>query len=125
LDDVPILAGRSYRIKANTLQVRGSVALDGILSSIRYTTNGATPATTSPVMPGAQNYHRVATNGSAFTVHIETGYEPAGNETLSILLSAIRSAGAGNVDIFCDASAVLEISIEDVGVAVGNTGTVI
>jgi hypothetical protein len=124
IDNVPLKAGRLYRVEVDTLTVRGSIALDGILSMVRFSTTGAA-TTTSTILAGAQNYCRVPAAASGFTVRIGTRVEPAADATYSFLLTAIRSAGAGNVDIYCDTDAVLELSVEDIGLAVGNTGVVI
>ncbi len=126
LDDVPILNGRSYRISATGLFGTSTVNNDRIVITIRYTTDGATPSTTSAILPGGQAYQFIqivgGSTGEDLSV-LETVHEPGADQTLSLLLCVGRNLGTGTVGLFADTDHKIELKIEDVGVAVGDTGT--
>jgi len=121
LDDIAVAAGRMIRC-AYTIHPRSTVGGDLIVSELRYTTDGATPTTGSPILPGSQSYSRGQVTDMAQSVTIETVYAPAGAETLSLLLCITRALGTGVVRHGADANATTDIIIEDIGVAVGDTG---
>jgi hypothetical protein len=126
LDDIPILTGYCYRVKATGLFGVSSVTNDRIRCDLRYTTNAATPSISSPILPGGQCYQWVQIFGGSTgetAGPCETVYEPAADETLSVLLTVVRSAGTGNVSLFADADHCIQLFIEAIGIAVTDTGT--
>lgn len=124
LDDVPILANRSYRIRVSGIFSNSTVPGDRTVTEVRYTTDGSTPTTSSPVLPGAQAYQIVANANSDTVAAIDIEYEPGGsNQTLSLLVCVARSIGTGSVSLYADSSHVLEIALYHSGDAVGDTGT--
>jgi Chitobiase/beta-hexosaminidase C-terminal domain len=120
IDDVPIEGGRTYLIHTSSLAVDGSVANDVIRSTIRYTTDGSTPTTSSGALTFAQDLQpNVA---SAVFVAPRCSYTPSVDETLSVLLTVSRSVGTGTVGMLANSGLPIEIFIEDMGVDVGDTG---
>ncbi len=123
LDDIPITAGRLYRISTAPLGMDSTVAADTIRAAITYTTDASTPTISSTILPGGlvQTGQASAANGE-YPV-INTTYAPAGDETLSLLLSVARQAGAGSVLLLGDTINIIEVLVEDIGVDPGDTGT--
>lgn len=123
LDDIPIKAGRLYRISTAPLGMDGTVAADTIRAAITYTTDASTPTISSTILPGG-----LVQTGQANASHgeypvISTTYTPASDETLSLLLSVARQAGTGTVVLLGDSINIIEVTVEDIGVDPGDTGT--
>lgn len=124
LDDIALVQGRLYKIWTAPLGMDGTVADDVIRATITHTTDGSTPTISSTILPGglAQESQANATQG--VYPSIQTTYTPAGaSEQLSLLLCVSRSAGSGTVRLLGDATNIIEIVVEDVGVDPGDTGT--
>jgi len=124
LDSIVVYSGRSYRFTVNCMGPKSTVALDTVLTELRYSTSGAA-TTSSTVMPGGQGYFKEPANDSATTFVMAPTYDPPANQTLSVLLTVSRALGTGNISMYADASHMLQISVDDIGVAVANTGVVI
>ncbi|ANZ35262.1 hypothetical protein BBK82_03405 [Lentzea guizhouensis] len=116
---IPVVSGRAYRISA-VVHPRSTIAGDRILTEIRYTTDGSAPSTSSTVL--AQKYSTAFAVSSADSDPFETVYEPATSHNLRLLLTISRGAGTGTVEAYADATASTELVVEDVGLAVTNTG---
>lgn len=126
LDDIPVVTGRSYNIRATGMFARSTVASDRVLIEVRHTTDGSTPSTSSAVLPGGQSYHQANVTGTSAAhtrAQIDFEYEPGSDQTLSLLLTLARDLGTGTVDLFSNSSHALELKIYDSGPAVGDTGT--
>lgn len=119
LDDVPIYLGRSYRISWVTLG-DSSVANDVIQANARYTTDGSTPTTSSTIMKLTTDLQVNAS--TAIPLSDSVIYTPSADQTLSVLLSAQRTAGSGNVGLIAAATYPTQLVIEDVGLDVTDTG---
>lgn len=121
LDDIPILAGRTYIIDTSSLSMDGNTANDILRATIRYTTDGTTPTTSSTILVLAQELQANA----SFSVFCNprASYTPAGNETLSLLLTVARATGAGTVGMVGSATNPIELFVIDMGEDVGDTGT--
>jgi len=122
-EDLSIVGGRLYRI-GYQLHFDGTVADDQGRAELRYTTDGATPTTSSAVLVGSGSEAVIRTTGTRETRNAETYYAPAADETLSLLLAISRQAGSGNITAFADASQfVTEIWVEDMGTDPGSSGS--
>lgn len=122
LDDVPLRAGYYYEIRTNALGVRSTVANDAGRAFIVYTTDGSTPTTASPELPGSRVESTVAAANRSEHVTINAQYPAASVETLSILLCVARTAGTGNVTIVSDATNTIDLSIVSLGEDPGDSG---
>lgn len=122
LDDVPITAGRLYRIFSSGIALDGSVASDIGQVSVTYTTDGSTPTISSTVLPGGIAKAIIPNTTHAEYVVINTTYTPAANETLSLLFSVSRLVGTGTITPLGLAPDVLELCVVDCGVDPGDTG---
>jgi hypothetical protein len=123
-DDLAILAGRCYEIETSPLGMDSSVNNDEVFARFRYTTDGSTPTTSSPVLLGS--YIAVRQTDANVPEHkiIRTTYVPATDETLSLLLCVGRVAGTGNCSITASAgSECTEFTVIDLGTDPGNSGT--
>jgi hypothetical protein len=123
IDDKSVKAGRSYRVSATGVHMQSTVAADAIKVRLRYTTDGTTPTTGSTELPGSGAYDRIHTANSAQTHVIETRYDPASDQTLSVVITITRLAGTGSCTLFGSATDSLSVEIVDEGVAVSDTGT--
>jgi hypothetical protein len=94
-----LVAGQTVSVKASPLFLYSSVAGDFVFAQIRYTTDGTTPSTASPILPGAQAHVRIDVAGVDVSTHIVTTYTPATAVNLTLLLTVSRSAGTGSVAI--------------------------
>jgi hypothetical protein len=117
LDDVPIVAGRLYRVSAQFSVNNQTVR---VIPNLRYTTDGSTPSTSSTLLEEAVfNSTAVSTTGG--TARVVGYYTPGSNQTFSVLLTAQSSGVAVTVfganDEHCD------LVIEDCGVDPGDTGS--
>ena len=122
-DDYPLLAGHRYRIFSSPLALDSSAANDEIQARIRYTTDGSTPTTASPILPGSSVALRQVDPSVPEHRTIVTTYAPAADELISMLLCVRRIAGAGNASIFADGTDIIEISVDHIGEDPGDTGT--
>jgi hypothetical protein len=115
LDDIPILAGRLYRIVG-----KGSVnaVTTRVIANLRYTTDGSTPTTGSTLLE-EHVFNAVAVTSTGGSWRVEGYYVPGSNQTLSVLLSV--SAGSA-VTVFGTNEERCELFIEDCGADPGDTG---
>lgn len=117
IDDIPAFAGRHYEIRCG-LNAASTVATDNMRCEIRYTTDGSTPTTSSPVLYDGQLYC-ISGRWTIFTVYV-----PAVDETLSFLICIVRDTGSGNVRYFADSSrAAINLVMDTMDVSPGNVGT--
>lgn len=121
LDDIPIYAGRTYKIWTSPLRLDTSVANDIARALVRMTTDGATPTTSSTALTSAQAALISATDGD--TVDICIDYSPSVDELLSVLLTVARQAGTGNISITGAATVPINMVVEDIGLDPTDTGT--
>jgi hypothetical protein len=122
IDDVPITGGRLYWIGTGPVGLDVAVAGDTVRISLRYTTNGATPTTASTLLTFAQA--DVADAGASTSLPVGAFYAPPADQTLSVLLTHSRSAGAGGVvGAVAGTDFPIDLYIVDCGVDPGDTGT--
>jgi hypothetical protein len=121
----PVVAGRSYRIWTNAIAMFSTVAADDISMDITYTTNGSTPTTASPLLPGGVVQDRMQSLLNGLFLPITTRYAPVTSHTLNLALCVRRKSGTGAVSLFADVASgyVMTLVVEDIGPAVSSTGT--
>lgn len=119
LDDIAMEADRSYRITVSGIRFDQSVATDHFKWNLRYSTSG--DATTSSTV----------LNRTELTGDTDTGppiiawRRPTSAETVSILLTLLRTLGTGTATTTADDENDIQMVVEDCGVAVADTGTVL
>lgn len=121
LDSISVISGHSYRFTCTGLGLKSTVALDSVLAELRFSTSG-TATTSSTVMPGGQVYSRPPVGDAASTYSMAPTYDAPSNQTLSVLLTVSRALGTGECSIYADASHLMQIAVDDLGLAVSNTG---
>lgn len=121
LDDVPVLAGYTYRVYTSNLRLTGGTN-DGVEVTLRYSTDGSTPTTASTAMATAGVQ---ITNTAVYEdAMLSVSYTPSTDQVLSVLLCVARVSGsAGNAAIGGATTFPIELFIENGGLDVGNTGT--
>lgn len=123
LDDKPVLAGINYEITAS-VHADGDTADLCFRTEIRYTTDGSTPTTASPVLPGSGTDESQRNASFGTSQYICTDYTPAGDESLSLLLCIIRLTAAGAVGLQADGTTYLTMMyLDSMGDDPGDTGT--
>lgn len=122
LDSVSVLAGRLYRISTSNINMDTSVANDICAARIRISTSGTATIASTQIANIRQTIDD-ATNSNI--VPLNTFYAPSSDATLSVLLSAIRVAGTGNLVVFCSGTDILDLVVSDEGVAPADSGVVI
>ena len=122
IDDVPVKAGRLYRIYTGPLAVVSTVAGDIPRAKVTFTTDGSTPTASSTTLDGTQTNGVIDTNSQSNNDVISALYAPAGDEILSLLLCVLRGSGTGNASINGTAPNIIELVIEDIGVDSGDVG---
>jgi hypothetical protein len=115
LDDVPAVADYCYEVVLNC-HVNSTVTTDVVRVTIRYTTDGSTPTTASPILPGGRAYDTPS------PVHVETTYVPAVDETLSLLVCVARETGSGTCSLYADGDRITELKVRNGGEDPGDTG---
>lgn len=120
LDDLPIIGGRAYLIQTSSLVLHSSTANDVTRAALYFTTDGSTPTSSSTLLAITQK--TVAATANPPTSIISMMYFPTVNETLSLLLTVSRQAGAGNADILAGTGFPIDIYVHDMGVDPGDTG---
>lgn len=123
LDNIPYLSGRAYKIWTTVLHLDSSVANDEIRARLRQDVAGAAATVSSAILPGSTAHARQVDQNVSETDPIQTTYHPGSNQTGSILLCVGRIAGSGNVRLAnSDSDELIGIYVEDMGLAVSDTG---
>lgn len=122
IDNIPVFNGRAYRLSCSNINVDTSVANDIASVVIHYSTSG-TATTASSIMGTLRTTIDDATNSNILA--LTCYYYPSADATLSVLLSCVRTAGTGNIIVFCSGSQILDMVLMDEGVAPANTGVVL
>jgi hypothetical protein len=122
LDDVPIFAGRLYRVSCPTFILIPSVANDQDTARLSATFDGSTPTTGSTIY-AVWNTPAIDSTSNGASGSLEFNYIPTGNETLSVLLWTQRLVGSGTARLAQTAGTTIDIIVEDLGVPPPDTGT--
>lgn len=122
VDSIPVYGGRAYRITTSNINLDTSIDDDVAAARIRISTSGN--ATTSSTQIGElRNTIDDASQSNKDVLNCM--YYPSSDGTLSVLLSAIRMAGTGNIVVFCSGTEILDLVITDEALAPSDTGVVI
>jgi hypothetical protein len=126
LDNVPVFDSRAYMIASANLNVDASVAND--IGELRYrvtqqTTPGTSATTSSTQMGRWRSTIDDATNSNVLP--FVAFYYPSADGYLSVLLSAFRAAGSGNIVVFANNVEPIDLVVVDLGPDPGDTGVVI
>lgn len=117
-----VLAGRLYRVACGNFGTFASAAgRTGV--QLTYTTDGSTPAASSPVLHFTQQENPSA--GVVDDTSLEGLYVPGADLTLRVLLSLWRVAGSGTHQTYGASNWPLHLFVEDIGLDPGDTGTVL
>lgn len=120
LDNIALLAGRSYKIWTSPLIIESTVANDTAAATVRVSNSGiATVAST--LLDEIQTTIPSIVHPPVLPLDCEP-YIPATNETLSVLLSVARLSGTGNVSLVTNTGIPITMVVEDMGVDPGDTG---
>lgn len=120
VDNIPLLAGRHYHIRTNSLTITSSVAADRV--GCRLSLNTAGIATTASTVWAQANSPAIDSTGSGVDANLDFNYTPGVNETASVLLWTTRLTGTGNASLLVTASVTIDLEIIDHGVDPGDTG---
>ena len=122
IDAIAMVSGRRYEYHLSPVIGNSTVAADLISIRLRYSTTGVATIT-STVLVDMEMASKSA-GGSQQTQGFTVGYSPTGNETVSVLLTVVRSGGTGTVGIPVSAAPAYSIRLEmlDAGVDPGDTG---
>jgi len=121
LDDVPMYAGRTYKIWTSPLWLDTSVANDVAAVNLRHTTDGSTPSTSSTILTAAESV--LANIAFPNSVGMSIDYSPATDTLFSVLLTVSRASGTGTILITGSATLPISVVIEDIGLDPTDTGT--
>jgi hypothetical protein len=126
LDNVPVFDSRAYAILSANLNVDASVAND--IGECRYrvaqATGTGTTATTSSTQIGRwRSTIDDATNSNVLPW--VAFYYPSADGYLSVLLSAFRASGSGNIVVFANNVEPIDLVVLDLGPDPGDTGVVL
>lgn len=119
LDGVPVKAGRTYTISTNSLSPLSGTANDYAGLKIRVSTTG-TATTSSTALIVTQGRITGANGNESWGVSVT--YNPAADETLSILLTVSLVSGTGSASVSGSATIPIELWVDDMGADPGNTG---
>lgn len=123
LDNIPIVVNHLYSISTSNINLDGTVANDIGNVRIRVDATGASATIASTQIGQLRQTMDDPTNSNILPEN--TYYLAAATGSLSVLLSAIRTSGTGNVVLFCSNTDILDMVITDLGVDPGDTGVVI
>jgi hypothetical protein len=125
IDNIPVIAGGSYRISTSNMNLDGSVDNDVGTARIRVATGafGTTATIASTLIGYLRNTIDSAANSNV--LNLQAFYFPSSDTYLSVLLSIIRQGGSGNIIIFGSASDLLDLTVEYSGADPGDTGVII
>lgn len=126
IDDIPVQAGKIYRISTSGINMDASVAADVALARFRvaYAVGTGTDATIASTL---LSQVRQAVDNITFSniVPGQAFYIASANGYISVLLSCIRAAGTGNIVMSSTGTEYTEMTVEFGGADPGDTGTVI
>jgi hypothetical protein len=126
LDNIPVKAGRIYQINTSGVNIDGSVANDigSLIMRIAYSATVGTLATIASAQVGqVRSVADDPTNSNL--VPLNAFYIATADGYISILLSAIRVAGSGTIQIYAAGNEILDFVVQFGGTDPGDTGVVL
>jgi hypothetical protein len=126
VDNIPVFAGKGYRILTSNINLDTSVANDIADARIRVA-QAATTGTAATISSTQIGHMRCTIDDAAQSNVLPASvyYWPSSDGYLSVLLSAQRITGTGNIVVFCSSVELLDLVIEELGTDPGDTGVVI
>jgi hypothetical protein len=126
LDNIPVVGGKIYRISTSAVNLDTSVANDigSVRFRVAYSPTTGTAATIASTLVGFIR-NTIDDAGSSNVIPASCFYMPSADGYISVLVSAIRNAGTGNLIIFAAVSEPFDLVIEFGGDDPGDTGVVI
>lgn len=128
LDDVPVKAGKLYRITTSNLNFISSVANDVGLATIRFlygASTGGVAIGTSTLLGNMRNVVDVTGSTNSNTVPINVLYVASADGYISVLLSAARAAGSGTMTMYGSAGEPIDMTVSYEGTDPGDTGIIL
>jgi hypothetical protein len=123
LDDIPVIAGHTYRITTSNLTLDSTVNNEvgaARLRAVQSATTG-TAATTASTQIGEMRSYQ-SENTLADENVLTANWYPATNGFLSVLLSGIRITALGTFQFFASATAPVDLIVEHFSTDPGDTG---
>ena len=120
LDNVIFAAGRSYMIIVSGLRIDMVTATEHFKFNLRLNTAGTATIASTPVLTRSEATADLDTMSPIIAFR-----RPSSAETGSLLLSIIRTAGASNATVQADDDNDIQFSVQDLGLAVADTGVVL
>jgi hypothetical protein len=121
MDNVPVTAGRRYRIYTSTFLIFSTAVNDNGSARISFTTDGTSAGTASTLLT-LFNSSDIATTGDGTGAMLSQDYVPAVDLKLSLLLFTTRVQGTGSISLVSTASQRIQLTVEDRGLAVPSAG---
>lgn len=123
LDSIAVKSGRAYRIATSNLVHDSTLSNEVVQAKLRLATGGGAATTASTVIGNVRPTRLVSTAEEPITGGINCIYQPGADTTVSVLLTVARfTALGGTVNLIGAATTPIEITIEDIGAAVADTG---
>lgn len=115
----PVVSGRRYQIDIPSLSFF-SPAAGNFKMQLTYTTDGSTPAVTSPIL---EEFQAPTNSGSVLeTGSMSADYQPGTTHNLKVLAS-FYGATAGTYNVFASATFPFDLRVLDLGVSPASSGT--
>lgn len=127
IDNIPVQAGKIYRISTSNINMDGSVAND--IATCRFRLGfGVAPGTIATTASTFLGYIRVVQDDASQSnvVSAQTFYVATQDGYISVMLTCVRQGGTGNIVVFCSTGAdSLDLTVEYGGDDPGDTGVTI
>lgn len=114
IDDVPMIAGRLYRVAVGPIYVTSTTGTDDWIGRLRWTADGSTPTTSSATL-------ELVVQDVFQTTTMEAYIADLVDFTFSVTLTLARQAGVGNLTLDA-ATQPVRMVIQDIGRDPGNVG---
>jgi hypothetical protein len=125
VDNIPVVAGGIYRISTSNINMDTTVANDIGTVRCRVATGPLNTAATTASAQIGQMRDTLDDATNSNVTPLQCFYVATADTYLSVLLSAVRVTGTGNLVIFCSSVDILDLTIEFAGADPGNTGVVL
>jgi hypothetical protein len=120
LSNVNVKAGVAYHIYSSAFIFDSSVLGDTVRATLRFTTDGTAATITSTPLTASEL--TVTGGGNQARTSLSKVYLPSDDQLLNIVMTVVRTAGTGSVDLQHVNGADIDIAVEAIGVAVADTG---
>lgn len=123
LDNIPVRAGKLYRVNTSNINLNSTVVNDVARANVRvaYSATTGTFATIASPLIGLMR-NTIDTLSQTNTIPINTFYVSPSDGYISLLISAVRTAGSGNITFYSSATEWFDMTVELSGTDPGDTG---